>query len=172
MSLLPPQAGITSEQVGGRMDGWMEGNDISGSLDSGSTVVSPCSSDLTSYVHIFGLFLSCGMYDHPRAVQDPSSLSLFLHLLPQGEPDTMSLLSEGRGLSTMIKNSTFWLLLTIVIMLYITSSGLIYLVTRSLHVLTAFTHFTHPPTLASGNHQSISSVQFCFVLGCLCVFVF
>ena len=38
------------------------------------------------------------------------------------------------------------MLLTVVIMLYITSSGLIYLITGSLYLLTIFTHFTYPPT--------------------------
>ena len=43
------------------------------------------------------------------------------------------------------------ILLTIVTMLYILSSGLIYLIARSLHLLTTFIHFAHSPPPTSGN---------------------
>ena len=38
------------------MNAQTEGKDLSGSLDSGSTVVFLCSSDLTAYVHVFWPF--------------------------------------------------------------------------------------------------------------------
>ena len=44
-------------------------------------------------------------------------------------------------------------LLTIVIMFYITSPELIYLITGSLYLLTPFTYFAYPPAPASDSHQ-------------------
>ena len=40
-------------------------------------------------------------------------------------------------------------------MLYITSLGLNYFITRSLYLLTPFTQFFHPPPPASDNHRSV-----------------
>ena len=61
------------------------------------------------------------------------------------------------------------LLLTIVIMLYITASGLNYFLAGHLYLLTPFTHFTHPPpSSASNSCQSVlwvfefSILGFCF----------
>ena len=69
----------------------------------------------------------------------------------------MSLLSggtEGKGPSTRIKKkkkSTFWLLgyylVTIIFMLYMSPSGLIYLATGSLYFLTAFIQLPVPQAL-------------------------
>ena len=50
---------------------------------------------------------------------------------------------------------TYTVLLTIVTMLYITSSVLIYFITRSLSFLAFFSHFTHFLLHASGSHQSV-----------------
>ena len=44
--------------------------------------------------------------------------------------------------------------LTIVIMMYIASPILIYLITVSLYLLTTFVPFAHPSPPASGNHKS------------------
>ena len=57
-----------------------------------------------------------------------------------------------------LATKTTMTLLTIAITLYITSPGLIYLITGSLYLLTFFTHFCHPPTAhtpVSGNPQSV-----------------
>ena len=40
-------------------------------------------------------------------------------------------------------------------MLYITFPKLLYFINGSLYPLTLFTHFTHPPQLAAGNHKSV-----------------
>ena len=40
-------------------------------------------------------------------------------------------------------------------MLYNTFPGIICLITGSVYLLTTFTHFAHPPSPASSNHQSI-----------------
>ena len=62
-------------------------------------------------------------------------------------------------------------LLTLVTMLYVTSPGLIYLITGSLYLLTPFTQFTRPlpPAPASGDYHLLSvciyelGFWFCFV---------
>ena len=56
-------------------------------------------------------------------------------------------------------------LLTIVVKLYITSPWLIYFITVSLYLLTAFTHFAHPLLAGSGNYQSVLCIYLNLVLG-------
>ena len=56
-------------------------------------------------------------------------------------------------------------LLTTVTVMRVTSTGLVYLVTRSLYLLTTCTHFSHPSPLTFGNHQSVLCVnEFYFAL--------
>ena len=124
--------------------------------------------------HLYILWNDCN-----KSSKHPSALIVTKHLFPYDENFKIHPLSNFQIYNTV--------LLTIVIMLYITPPGLIFFITASLNLLTPFTHCTdtsHSPSLSTINQFSVLYIcelgflfVFCFVLDSTCrwdytVFVF